>query len=100
MGLFANNKFWASFVKMSLESCCICLCWEVGTIAIVCSPPCCGCSMCTELARAEVPYSSHSFECLVVGSPGTEIVAYHAPDWKAQAGMIWEWGWHMEQPVP
>ena len=61
------------FVKMSLQSCCICVCCEASTIAIVYSPVCCGCSMCTELARAEISILKSFFWVLGGWFSGTKI---------------------------
>ena len=42
------------FVKMNLQSCCICVRCGVSTVGTVYSPISCGCFTCTDLARGEV----------------------------------------------
>lgn len=76
------------FVKMSLQSCCICVYCEVSTIAIVYSPVCCGCSMCIHLARVEISILKPFFPCawyLVLQIHKflpTMLLGFTAPAWR------------------
>lgn len=76
------------FVKMNLKSCCICACCAVSTITIVYSPVCCGCFMCTDLARGEISILK-SFFWVFGGWVSSHINLCPPCSWTWQPSLEW-----------